>query len=73
MDMQTDTTRIARRVRSAIAERGADVSFVADAADITTRQLEDRLSGRVEFQLDELVGVGGFLRIPTRHFMEALA
>ncbi|MDH5134989.1 MULTISPECIES: hypothetical protein [unclassified Microbacterium] len=64
---------IARRVDLAIREAGSDVMSVAQAADITAHQLEDRLSGRVDFQLDELVRVGGFLRIPAERFMEEAA
>lgn len=71
MDRNTTTATLARRVSLAIREAGADVLIVASAADITPAELEDRLSGRVEFQLSELCGVGGFLRIPVSRFMEA--
>lgn len=71
MDRNTTTTTLARRVTLAIREAGADVRIVAQAADITTSELEDRLSGRVEFQIQELVDVGGFLRIPLNRLMEA--
>lgn len=64
---------IARRVNLAISEAGSDVHSVAQAADITTSELEDRLNGRVDFQLDELVRVGGFLRVPVTRFMEVAA
>jgi hypothetical protein len=64
---------IARRVNLAISEAGLDVHSVAQAADITTVELVDRLHGRVDFQLDELVRVGGFLRIPVTRFMEVAA
>lgn len=71
MDRNSITSTLARRVSLAIREAGADVRIVARAADITTSELEDRLSGRVEFQLGELADVGGFLRIPVTRFMEA--
>lgn len=71
MDRNSTTTTLARRVSLAIREAGADVRIVAEAADITVTELEDRLSGRVEFQLSEICGVGGFLRIPVSRFMEA--
>lgn len=64
---------VARRVSLAISEAGSDVASVAQAADITTSELEDRLSGRVDFQLDELVHVGGFLRIPFSLLLEEAA
>ncbi len=64
---------IARRVNLAISEAGSDVQIVAQAADITTSELKDRLNGRVEFQPDELVRVGGFLHVPAERFMEVAA
>lgn len=64
---------IARRVNLAMSEAGSDVLSVSQAADITTSQLEERLSGRIDFQLDELVRVGGFLHIPATYFMEEAA
>lgn len=64
---------VARRVTLAIREAGVDASSVARAADITTSDLEERLHGRVDFQLDELVRVGGFLRIPATRFLEVAA
>lgn len=73
MDRQATGIGIARRVNLAISEAGSDVHSVAQAADITTPELEDRLSGRVDFQLDELVRVGGFLRTPVTRFMEEAA
>lgn len=73
MDRNLINFDIARRVILAIREAGSDASSVAQAADITTSELEDRLSGRVEFQLDELVRVGGFLRIPASQIMKEAA
>ena len=73
MDRNRITLAIARRVNLAIREAGYDAHSVAQAADITTSELEDRLSGRVDFQLGELVRVGGFLRTPAHRFMEEAA
>lgn len=73
MDKNRVTKQIARRVSSAIADRGFDVQSVAQAADITTPDLTDRLQGRVEFEVDVLVRVGGFLRFPVTRFMEVAA
>jgi len=72
MDRKPINTDIARRVSSTIISVGSDVRSVAQAADMTDLELSSRLSGSVEFQLDELVRVGGFLRVPvTRFFKEA--
>ncbi|MGO3884709.1 MAG: hypothetical protein ACTJHU_00295 [Mycetocola sp.] len=54
-------------------EAGIDVPIVAEAADMTTSELEDRLFGRTPFDLSELVKVGGFLRIPAYKFLEVAA
>lgn len=73
MDRLNAGIGIARRVNLAISEAGADVHSVARAADITTPELEDRLSGRVDFQIWELAGVGGFLHVPATRFLEEAA
>lgn len=73
MDRNRINSDIARRVTLAINEAGSDVTSVAQAADITTVELEDRLKGRVDFQPDELVRVGGFLRIPATRFIKEAA
>ena len=57
----------------AISEAGSDAVSVAQAADIATSGLNDRLNGRVEFQPDELVRVGGFLRIPVSQLIKEAA
>lgn len=73
MDTLQTKIAIARRVNLAISEAGQDVHSVARAADITSSELDDRLQGRVDFQLHELVYVGGFLRIPVTRFMKEAA
>lgn len=73
MDRLQVEIAIARRVNLAISEAGYDVHTVAQAADITAVEMDDRLQGRVDFQLDELVRVGGFLRIPANRFLEVAA
>lgn len=73
MDRLHTEIGIARRVSLAIREAGVDASSVAQAADITTAELEDRLNGRASFLLGDLVHVGGFLRIPVTQFMEVAA
>lgn len=64
---------VARRVVLAMSETGVDAASVAQAADITAADLEDRLTGRVDFQIDELVRVGGFLHVPATRFLEEAA
>lgn len=73
MDRNLAKIAIARRVTLAIREAGSDVHSVAQAADITTVEMEDRLNGRADFHPDELVRVGGFLRIPVTRFVEVAA
>jgi hypothetical protein len=71
MDRRRVTSRIAGNVRSAIDAAGVSVHTVAEAADITSTDLIDRLDGRVEFEVDVLRGVGGFLRVPVTQLLEA--
>lgn len=73
MDRKPINIDIARRVSSAIISVGSDVRSVAQAVDMTDLELNSRLSGSVEFQLDELVRVGGFLRVPVTHFFKEAA
>lgn len=73
MDRNPITAGIARRVSRAIAVNGADVHTVAQAADITSQGLLDRLAGRVEFEISELVTVGGFLRVPATELLGGTA
>lgn len=73
MDRLNTGIGIARRVSLAISEAGFDVLSVSRAADMTTDQMNDRLSGRVEFDLVELVRVGGFLHVPVSQFMKEAA
>ncbi|WP_300345201.1 hypothetical protein [Nesterenkonia sp.] len=64
---------IARRVCLAIREAGSDAHSVAEAADITDLEMVDRLNGRADFTLEELVRVGGFLRIPAPDLIKEAA
>lgn len=73
MDRNLITSDIARRVTFAMREAGSDAVSVAQAADITITELEDRLMGRVDFEPDVLVRVGGFLRVPVTRFVEVAA
>lgn len=71
MDRNRATAAIARRVSQSISASGADLSTIAQAADMTTDELTERLQGRVEFELPALVAVGGFLRVPAQRYLEA--
>lgn len=73
MDRNLINFDIARRVNLAISEAGSDANSVAQAADITISELNDRLSGRAEFQPDELVRVGGFLHVPMSRLIKEAA
>ncbi len=73
MERNRITNLIARRVSAAIIGTGTDIQSVASAADITTPELRDRLNGRVEFGIGELVDVSGFLRVPVNHFIGGAA
>lgn len=71
MDRRRVTSQIADNVRSAMDAAGVSVHTLAEAADITSNDLIDRLDGRVEIEADLLVGVGGFLRVPMTQLLEA--
>lgn len=67
MDRNSITELIARRVSDAVAS--FDVRIVAQAADITVPDLNSRLAGETEFTVQELRGVGGFLRVPVSELL----
>lgn len=73
MDRNRVTQTIARRVRRAVHMSGADIATVAQAADIATPDLIDRLEARVEFEIPVLVDIGGFLRVPTTELLGGAA
>ena len=64
---------VAQNVSDAIAAAELSPSVVAEAADLTLPELEARLVGDVDFNVPELVRVGGFLRIRPSAFMEEVA
>lgn len=73
MDRLNAKIGIARRAYLAISEAGSNVHNVAQAADITDLELVDRLNGRVDFTLEELVDVGGFLHVSVPDFFKEAA
>lgn len=62
---------VAQSVSAAIEAAGVSTSVVAQAADLTVPALEARLVGDVEFNVTDLVKVGGFLRIRPQKFLGA--
>lgn len=66
-------TSLAAIVKTAIEDKGASLESVAQAADITVPELQDRLSGDVPFGVSELDGVGGFLHVEAALFLEGAA
>ena len=62
---------VAQSVSAAIEAAGVSTSVVAQAADLTVPALEARLVGDVEFNVTDLVKVGGFLRIRPQQFLGA--
>ncbi|MFF1633937.1 hypothetical protein [Leifsonia sp. NPDC058248] len=66
-------TELAAIVTKTIEDQGASLESVAQAADITVPQLEERLSGDVPFEVAELADVGGFLHVSAHHFLEGAA
>ena len=67
MDRNTATQMVARRVRDAVAS--LDVRIVAQAADITTPELDSRLRGEQEFTVQEIRGVSGLLCVPVSELL----
>lgn len=65
--------RVSQNVSGAIAAAGFPISVVAEAADLTSAELQARLDGVAEFNTAELVMVGGFLRIRPSSFMGVAA
>ena len=73
MERRTLANTVAQNVSDAIAAAGVSPSVVAQAADLTVPALKARLVGDVEFNVPELVLVGGFLRIRPSAFLGAVA
>lgn len=60
---------VATSVARAIDASGDSLESVASAADLTTPDLNERLSGARPFNIVELVRVGGFLRSDPASFL----
>lgn len=63
---------MAANVAAAISNNNFSLDTVAQAADIHVVDLESRLEDG-DFTVNDLVRVGGFLRIPVARFMEGTA
>jgi hypothetical protein len=72
MERRTPAELVASNVAKAITDAGTTADIVAQAADIPSATLQDRLAGRSEFTYGELSDVGGFLRLPTEAFLEGV-
>lgn len=65
-------TEIAKRVTTAIDASGLTPDKVADAADIPSDQFAALLRGELAFTVDQLVNVGGVLRVSPSKFLEGI-
>ena len=61
--------RVSQNVSGAITASGLSIPSVAQAADLTVSELTARLTGAADFNITELVQVGGFLRIRPSEFL----
>lgn len=62
--------RVAGNVAALIAHH--PLTTVAQAADMREEDLDARLKGVASFTVNDLVRVGGFLRVSPARFMEGL-
>lgn len=72
MSRRTHTAAVIQDIKSRMTAAGADGHKVAEAADITIADLNALLQGEHEFNVAELVTVGGFFAFtPAQLFTEA--
>ncbi|RLK47653.1 hypothetical protein [Microbacterium telephonicum] len=69
MDINSER-RVAANVAALISTH--PLTTVAQAADMREEDLNARLHGHASFTVNDLVRVGGFLRLPAAQFMEGL-
>lgn len=67
------TAQVAATVEQSIAAAGISHEIVAQAADLSIHDLEQRLQGAIPFEISVLAEVGGLLRVPTTRFLEGVA
>lgn len=63
MYRRTPDEMIGEQVAEAIRNNGTSITVVAAAADMAPAELEAALTGAQSFEFEQLVHVGGFLRI----------
>ncbi|MFZ4843989.1 hypothetical protein [Mycetocola saprophilus] len=63
---------VAEQVGANVAAACASVEDLAEAADMSAPDLNDRLTGVVPFSVTELTRVGGFLRTPAETFLKGV-
>lgn len=66
-------SHIAANVAETIRDANVSTEMVAQAADLSERDLELRLNGAIQFEVSTLEKVGGFLHVPTTHFLRGVA
>jgi hypothetical protein len=66
-------SHIAANVAEAIRDANVSTETIAQAADLSEHDLELRLNGAIQFEVSTLEKVGGFLRVPTTHFLRGVA
>lgn len=72
MSRRTHTAAVIQDIKSRMTATGADGNKVAQAADMTIADLNNALTMRTEFNVADLVNVGGFFSLtPTQLFTEA--
>jgi len=70
METDPEARRVTANVRAAIHAHPASLASIAEAADMGEVDLQSRLNGDVDFTVNDLVRVGGFLRSRPALFME---
>lgn len=65
MYLRTPDEMVGQKIATAIRENGYDIPVVAEAADLSTTALNERLHGDASFTFEQLVAVGGFLSFPV--------
>lgn len=70
MYRRTPDEMIGNQVAEAIRNNGTSTTVVAAAADMEPAELEAALDGQRSFEFEQLIRVGGFLRIRVPDLFE---
>lgn len=73
MERRTYAESVTANVQAAIDNSGATPAEIAEATDINPSVLEERLANKSPFEIEELVVVGGFLRVSPTQFLGGAA